>query len=564
MWIRIFALAALLVLEPAAATQLTLTGLGTAGISSLTQLPGLKLSLDATTGLFSDAGVTPCADGSNVIQWNDISGNAKNATNDAGAASHAIYRANADFGPAVEFDGSGRLFAGANSDFAGQTFTMIVVALRTGTAGGQMFLSKGDGLSNANSTWELLAAEGGFPGVRMDTWVNTSGSSTGPGYTPSDSWEMVSVERLGPSAKNVYRNGVLMGTSSDGGTLNAGAAVLGIGNVGSSGTSATGLGFEGYFKAVAYFTPALSATDRAKAEQYLQNKFSVNPASPIGTNVTTIGALTNAPWQAQVFTATDAQNFAAPSGVTNPVFTFPGNGGTGTSSQTVGASLMFAKGKYWMVYEVNDNSGTQTTFSLASATSENGPWSWVQDVTVAGASGFVWNPHWFVDDDGSVHVNGRYGAVNPANKVFVIDATWNGSGWTFGTASQIFSTLANVGDNTLLSPGQNPTGQYALWYRNENFGQGFIEYATSPTLRGTYTTIKSGNWLGLGSLHEGITPVKISGSTWRLFTYPTGISNGWQFIDSYDNWATWQNIVKSTSFTSTTIITADKMSIGPN
>ncbi len=156
-------------------------------------------------------------------------------------------------------------------------------------------------------------------------------------------------------------------------------------------------------------------------------------------------------------------------------------------------------------------------------------------------------------------------ATGPANQVFIIDAAWNGSAWTWGAPSQLFSTfVGQIGDNTLLSPGQSPTGQYTLWYRNETFGQGFIEYATSSTLKGTYTTIKSGNWLGLGSLYEGITPIKISGSAWRLYVYPTGISNGWKFIDSYDNWNTWQNLLKNTSLTSTTIITADKMSVGPS
>ncbi len=79
-----------------------------------------------------------------------------------------------------------------------------------------------------------------------------------------------------------------------------------------------------------------------------------------------------------------------------------------------------------------------------------------------------------------------------------------------------------------------------------------------------YVNVQSGNWLGIGNSYEGVTgPLKVNGAFWRLYFYEGGINRGWDFLDTYDNWATFQNIPKPTSLDAGQIISTGPVSIAP-
>ncbi len=165
----------------------------------------------------------------------------------------------------------------------------------------------------------------------------------------------------------------------------------------------------------------------------------------------------------------------------------------------------------------------------------------------------MWNPRWFVDDDGSVHIitdaqNG--GSINTAMSPMIVDAQ-NAALSSWSTATQIAGTglPADVGDMQLLSPGQSPNGEYNLWYRSlSGADYGYIGYASSASLKSGYTVTKNGSWLGIGADYEGEIPYHIGGAIWRLYMVPQGITGPWYYIDSYDNWSSWQNTPTGTYF----------------
>ena len=543
-------------------------GSTTSNNSVLLGLPGLQLLLDSRQGCFSDTGVTPCVNSGKVAQWNDQSVNAKNATQGT-SGQQPSYSSNTDLFPAISCSGS-RMLVGSNADFAAQTFTAFAAFDSIDSNFTEVLMNKGDATSAANSTWEMMASESSALHRQLDTFVGAS-NHTGPTYVGNFNWELTSAERLSATSKNIYQNGVLQASGSDsGGSLNAGAAILGICNGGLSGVSGN-LPFVGYLRLLAYYSPALSPTDRQAAENYIMGQFNIgNPTF----NVTTCAIdATVTPYAAQIYSTTDGLTWSAAAGVTNPVFTIPSSGGTGTTSSSFGCNLFFSSGKntYYMAYEINDFSGTQKSFGIASAAALNGPWTWLTDVTpIPGCSSgcFVWNPHWFVDDDNSVHIyfltnqnTGAGGAFTP----MIVDAQ-NSALTSWSAATQLTGTAlpAQCGDPYLISPGNSPLGVYTFWTRN--FGSGFIEqYAGNASSRtsGYNTAVHTGNWLGVGTGWEGDTIMHISGSHWRLYAYPTAQGGGWAFLDNFDNWANWQNRFKATSLLFTKLITTGPITQGP-
>ena len=72
---------------------------------------GLQMWFDASSSVYKDSGSTLASDGETVQQWNDMSGNSKNATQSA-SGSRPTYRADSLNGrPALDFDGNDSMAA---------------------------------------------------------------------------------------------------------------------------------------------------------------------------------------------------------------------------------------------------------------------------------------------------------------------------------------------------------------------------------------------------------------------------------------------------------------------
>jgi len=248
-----------------------------------------------------------------------------------------------------------------------------------------------------------------------------------------------------------------------------------------------------------------------------------------------------------ILSTSDSINFAAPGGVTNPVYTFPGAGGVGTTTTTEATNVIYsaANALYYVAYEYNDFSGTTTSFGISTASSLNGPWTWLTDVSVfpgCVANCYVWNPRWFIDDDNSVHIvlNGESTvAFDSAFQPYILDAL-NSAYTSWSAATAITGTFpADMIDAFPISRNNSPNGLYNIWYKIEGGGTHYIEYMSSSSLKSGYTVTKSGDWTGvIGGIYEG-PMLTHAGTRWRLVLDNVSGGGGLYYLDSYDNWATW-------------------------
>jgi len=178
-------------------------------------------------------------------------------------------------------------------------------------------------------------------------------------------------------------------------------------------------------------------------------------------------------------------------------------------------------GKYYICYTNNNTSPqnfTGTRFGVASSP-DLVAWTHVSWVDFGSVS-YVWAPEWFIDTDGSVHifvaVDYIIKEVHPTNSTFT---TWSGP-----------VIVLNGGiDPYIIKLG----GTYYLWYRDN---AKYIVYASSSSLTGGYTTIKTGDWAGWGK-REGDCLVLLDNGVWRMYFNPE--LGAVYYSDSFDNWQTW-------------------------
>jgi hypothetical protein len=150
-----------------------------------------------------------------------------------------------------------------------------------------------------------------------------------------------------------------------------------------------------------------------------------------------------------------------------------------------------------------------------------------------------WAPEWFIDPlDGSVHL---LVSSNPDVGSYTNFQTYelhplNAELTEWSEAEKI----AITGESNVIDPYLvYKNGVYYLWYKNQTTT--YICLATSSTLLGPYTPIKTGNWMGFGNLIEGMCVVDL-GDRWRLTfdRYQNSTVLGQLFqSDSFDNFETW-------------------------
>ena len=195
----------------------------------------------------------------------------------------------------------------------------------------------------------------------------------------------------------------------------------------------------------------------------------------------------------------------------------------GVNSTVRDPAFYYSDGWWYLAYTPNSYSASQSLYIARSRDLQ----SWTAYATincssVAGASGRIWSPKWFRDDDGSVNI---VIAINPDYSptedfaIYLLTATAADLS-TWGAPALLFNTYQAI-DPYIIKDG----GTYYLWYKNETSGQKYIEVASSSTLTGTYTRILAGDWAGWGSGLEGASVIKRGAGDYLIYTdaYQAGL-----------------------------------------
>lgn len=268
-----------------------------------------------------------------------------------------------------------------------------------------------------------------------------------------------------------------------------------------------------------------------------------------------------------ILQTTDGANFAVPPGCSSPHITFLGPDHVSPSRSTLAVSLLHHRGRYWIVHEYNTLVAGSPDMCNATvgimATSRDDPcdkYEFVAEVQAApsGASREVWGPRWFQDDDGALYIiaNVADGCENgnpiPNQRPHLVRALSEDL-VAWGAPVPMSGGLPSLYDAFLLSPKQNPTEQYAMWYTSGNY----VEYATSPAILGGYVVQRSGDWAGwvksnmvsprdpsctgCGYAVEGEIPVKMPNGKWRVYLDVHGNERGGGYAYSEATGAGWES-----------------------
>lgn len=244
---------------------------------SVKNLPGLNIWLEADpTTLYTDAGTTlVSADGQLIQQWNDKSGNTKNASQ-ATAGQRPLYKTGSG-APYIQFDGVDDQMDTASvvqTDGSGQHWLAVAVYLDT-TSGNQGFATI---TGNVSQHW----IGGGTSAIR--SYDNAASSTDDLGPTVAATTPFVYIATVTSTAAEVFADNVSNGATALAGTRASSAGVFSVGG---------GLGFiQGRVYAVIQGKGLLSVADRLQLQDYLTAKM-VASTTPIGGTLSkTLGALT--------------------------------------------------------------------------------------------------------------------------------------------------------------------------------------------------------------------------------------------------------------------------------
>jgi hypothetical protein len=228
-------------------------------------------------------------------------------------------------------------------------------------------------------------------------------------------------------------------------------------------------------------------------------------------------------------------------------------------------SIKNISGIWWAVFTTGSYTSFGATSSsgpLCNAASPSSAWSSPLSISTEGAiSGQKnsWAPEWFTDpNDSSLHV---LVAITP-------DQTTSNTNQQIYELHPVGSNLAGTwsqpvhvtvtGESSIIDPfSVFVAGTYYIWYKEQQTnGAGCIGYASSTSLTGVYTIVKTGDWAGwLAAKGETCTSGNLEGvnlihlaDRWRLYTdYFAGsgslTAGQINYSDSFDNWATWTPLI---------------------
>ncbi len=503
------------------------------------------------------------SDGDPVTTWADSSGSENLATAQGTAP---IYAATVVGGhPVVRFSGAGAF--DLNLPRTTPTFTFLAV-VKAASLGGY-----GSILADANGGRDFhIVASSGVQGLARTYLAEIGTSDTGIG---TSALHIVTVTYDSLTAR-FYLDG-----ATDGAPINAQTfshtqtAHLGYAAV------QTNQHFVGDIAQAAQWAGVLSDSDRCAAVRCLGTEYDIAvdesscPATPLPSPTPT-GTLTPSPTATPlathtptetplptltrplylstfrhgdanhlyIYQTTDGRTFSTPADCSNPIQQFPGPGGTGVSVSTLASSLMHYEGQYWIAFEYNSLVACENLFGIMKAANLCGPYTWVTDVTAApSGTHSTWNPRWFVDDDGSIHILVNVGVTCSGGDVGNIHPTMLDAEDTelrsWSAPIEVSGALPpTMYDTYLLSPGSSPNGQYNLWY----VSAATIGYASSASRAAGYVVAQSGDWAGWAANNAGVEgPMLIqrNGTRWRIYMDIIGYGGGLAWSDSTDDWGTW-------------------------
>jgi len=503
--------------------------------------------------------------GDPITSWVDSSGSENTATSHGTTPTYQTAVINGR--PVMRFGGAGAYDLALPRTTT--SFTFLAVVKATALFGNSSILADGQGGRDF-----YIEPTSGAQVLGKSFTVKIGTSNTGIGTT---AFHIVAVT-YDSSTATFYLDGAADGTGTSAQTFShSQTAHLGYSAV------PTMQYFVGDIAQAAQWTVALSAADRCAAIRCLGVEYGITvdesscPATPSPTHTPT-GTLTPSPTTTPrstrtptptplptfaqpvylttfaggdanhlyLFETRDGKTFTTPAGCSNPIGRFPGPGGVGLSISTLASSLLHYDGKYWVAYELNSLVACENNFGIMNSTDICGPYTWVTDV-VAATSGThsAWNPRWFVDDDGSIHINVNVGVTCSAGgpsqiQPVMLDAKNRAlTSWSAPISIPGFEAL-NMHDTFLISPGNSPNGQYSLWFNDTSTTVG---YATSSSRVSGYTIRKSGDWAGWKAKNAGIEGALLlrrTASVWRIYAVISGYA-GYAWSDSADNWATWDS-----------------------
>lgn len=230
-----------------------------------------------------------------------------------------------------------------------------------------------------------------------------------------------------------------------------------------------------------------------------------------------------------VASSSDGKSFTL--GASSPVYT-PVS--TGTSLRD--PSMMKIGSTYFVAYTANN--GLNKNFEIASST-DLLHWTLVAtvDCSTVPSAYQTWAPELIQDTNGDIYAfftnvtNG--GPVPSIWRVKAIDTTGL---TTWGApVAMSWTTLPNWPIDATF---QYTNGQWYCFYANNNTM--FVERATSPTLTGTFTVDKTGDWAGWGYGREAPQLVQVSSTKWRIYidrfsgTSPNWVYAGYAYSESSD------------------------------
>jgi len=249
------------------------------------QLPSLALWLDA-----ADAS-TITLNGSNVSQWNDKSGNGKNAIQPAGANQPTYSLTGLNNKPALYFGANKYLyFSGRAIDFGADRRTTIAVVVSTSTAGGMVLSQAGgiaSGWSPGNFVYYFAATTGGVQTGNFFGRVQYGGGWVNGNINAVDGQPHIHVfldGGLTTTPKEPYVDGTLstkntFAYADYSNRANQLYTMIG-GGIANSGDGVKDL--NGYIPEIICFNSAISTDDRQKLEGYLAWKWGLAANLPAG------------------------------------------------------------------------------------------------------------------------------------------------------------------------------------------------------------------------------------------------------------------------------------------
>jgi hypothetical protein len=234
---------------------------------------GLTLWLDADDSATINNGST--ANGASITQWTNKAANANVPSVTASGNATPVYRTLVTNGrSAIQFDGTNHTLSRAavlRSDlFEANSATLFLVHQDTNAAGK---VSSNFQWSPASGKRVNVHLSDGTPRVDFGTCCTEGVSRVASSSLGVDTmWSMYTMIRYTNSTGQIYKNGSAIASGSMTETLDTSAANLSIGLAG--GTNS----IQGYVGEVLAYRLALSDTNRVTIENYLTNKWGINPS----------------------------------------------------------------------------------------------------------------------------------------------------------------------------------------------------------------------------------------------------------------------------------------------